>query len=89
MDELVLKRSMDVARMSPLFFCKHYAYTHKLLQKIMPRTISRSERMTESIVMRCTQADKAKLKLAAQEKGLDMTTFLRQLLIQNHVIDPI
>ena len=54
----------------------------------MSRTNSRSEKMDKTIIMRATAADKAALKLAAYNKGLDCSGFLRKLLIENKVIHP-
>lgn len=54
----------------------------------MSRTISRSERMDDSIRFRCTQADRAAIKSASQEAGLDVSTYIRQILIREKIISP-
>lgn len=54
----------------------------------MPRKICRSEKMTEMVRFRATMNDVSELKLAAMEKGLDVSTFIRQLLIQAKAITP-
>ena len=55
----------------------------------MARTISRSAKLTDVIYLRCTPEDKARLKMAAQEKGMDISTLLRQLLIKDRLITPL
>ena len=54
----------------------------------MPRTIARSERMEKVIVLRATTDDVAQLKLTAQGEGLDVSTYIRQLLIKAKAINP-
>lgn len=53
----------------------------------MARTISRKARMDGSIKMRAHEEDIANLKLKAQAQGLDVSTFLRQVLIKNGVLN--
>ena len=55
----------------------------------MPRTISRSERMDESIVLRATRDDKSRIKLEAQKRGMDVSTFIRMVLIKENIINPL
>lgn len=55
----------------------------------MPRTVSRSEPMNESIVFRGTANDKAQVKLAAQQQGMDTSAFIRYLLIKEKIINPL
>lgn len=55
----------------------------------MPRTISRSERMDESIVLRATRDDKTRIKLEAQKRGMDVSTFIRMVLIRENLINPL
>ena len=45
--------------------------------------------MTEKIVMRAHLEDVTNIKLAAMNEGLDVSTFLRQLLIRNKIISPV
>ena len=54
----------------------------------MPRTNSRFERMDRTIVFRATTDDVAQLKLTAQGEGMDVSTFIRQLLIKAKAINP-
>ena len=49
----------------------------------------RGDLMDEKIVLRCTKADKAMLRLRAQEKGIDTSTMLRMLLIREHLMEPV
>ena len=55
----------------------------------MAMTVKRGSAMNESLVLRCTLADKAQLKLAAQQEGLSVSDLVRRLLIQNRYIDAI
>ena len=55
----------------------------------MARTISRKSKMNERIVIRGTEEDMANIKLAAQEKGMDCSTLIRQLLIKERIINPL
>jgi hypothetical protein len=45
--------------------------------------------MRESASIRLTTKDKCELKLAAQREGLDMSGYLRKVLIQNNIISPL
>ena len=55
----------------------------------MSRTISRKTKMTERLVIRATAEDLANVKLAAQQKGMDSSTLIRQLLIEQKIIQPL
>lgn len=55
----------------------------------MPRTIARSEKMSERMVLRCTPSDIAALRLAAQNKGLDVSALVRMLLIKERILEPL
>ena len=55
----------------------------------MPRTISRSERMNNRVTFRATESDVASMKLAAQKKGVDISTMIRMILIQEKIISPL
>ena len=55
----------------------------------MPRHITRSERMDTTFVFRCTEQDRAELKLASQKMGMDMSGFIRYILIKEKVITPV
>ena len=52
----------------------------------MARTISRSEKMDKVIVLRATESDRAAVKLAAQQRGMDCSGLIRQLLIKEKII---
>lgn len=54
----------------------------------MPRTNSRSERMDRTIAIRATTNDVIQLKLTAQGEGMDVSTFIRQMLIKAKAINP-
>ncbi len=54
----------------------------------MSREISRATKMDKVIVLRATQDDKSALKLAAMKQGLDCSGFIRKLLIEHKVLDP-
>ena len=54
----------------------------------MARTNSRSAKMSSSIKFRAHETDVANLKLAAQRQGLDVSTFLRQILIRERILSP-
>lgn len=56
---------------------------------IMPRTITRAHHMRSSATIRLTEKDKAELKLHAQRKGLDVSSFIREVLIQANIITPL
>ncbi len=53
----------------------------------MARTIARRMAMDKTIKMRAHDEDVANIKLAAQRKGLDVSTYLRQLLIKEGVLN--
>ena len=55
----------------------------------MPRQITRGEKMDNTFVFRCTEKDRVELKLAAQNMGMDMSGFVRYLLIKEKVITPV
>ena len=55
----------------------------------MPRTIARSERMDRQIIFRGTEADVANLKIAAQERGIDVSALIRTTLIKERLINPV
>jgi len=55
----------------------------------MARTNSRSTKMEVAITFRGTEEDKINIKLAAQRSGLDLSGFIRQLLIRERVITPL
>jgi len=55
----------------------------------MARTIDRGEKMDESIIIRATAKDRAQLKLFAQSRGLNSSAVIRNLLIENKIIDPL
>ena len=54
----------------------------------MARTNSRSQKMERIFGMRFHEEDFANLKLAAMERGMDISGFVRQLLIKEKVINP-
>ena len=54
----------------------------------MTRTTTRRDRMTASLTIRATQGDISRIKLAAQELGIDASSYIRKLLIENKVIMP-
>ena len=51
------------------------------------RTIDRSAKADQTLVMRLTIKDKIQLKLYAQEQGDNVSNCVRRLLIQNRIID--
>ena len=53
----------------------------------MSRTIDRSEKMMQSIVLRATPADKQKLKEYAQSKGTNCSNLIRMMLIEAGIIN--
>ena len=55
----------------------------------MPRTITRNSRMDKSITFRATPEDVVNLKKAAQEVGMDNSGFIRSMLIQKNINNPI
>ena len=52
----------------------------------MAKTIARNAPMDSKIVLRGTELDKLNLKKAAKATGVDVSTFLRLLLIREGVI---
>jgi uncharacterized protein (DUF1778 family) len=54
----------------------------------MARPNTRSSKMSTPITFRGTEEDKQKLISAAKSKGLDMSGFIRQLLIREGVLSP-
>ena len=55
----------------------------------MAKTIARSSAMGTRIVFRGTEKDKARIVDAARASGMDLSNFLRQLLIREGVITPL
>ena len=55
----------------------------------MARNYARSGPMTESIRIRATQKDKTELTIAAQNMGMDVSGFVRYILIKEKVINPV
>ena len=55
----------------------------------MARTITRGQPMTGKIAIRATEDDIASLKLEAMKTGLDVSAFVRQLLIKEKIIKPL
>ena len=53
----------------------------------MARTICRKARMDGAIKLRAHQEDIANVKLQAQAQGLDVSTFIRQILIKQGVLN--
>ena len=51
------------------------------------RTIDRSAKADQSLVVRMTVKDKIQLKLHAQQKGDNVSNVVRRLLIENKIID--
>ena len=45
--------------------------------------------MNRRIMLRCTESDMADLKVAAQERGLDVSGMLRSILIKEKVLSPL
>ena len=45
--------------------------------------------MDADIKLRATQKDKAQIKIKAQAVGKDVSAYLRDVLIKNHIIDPV
>lgn len=75
-------------RESSLLFGKHYYYTI-ITPKKMARTNSRSTKMNRQFIMRCHDEDLANLKLAAAERGVDVSSLIRQTLIKERLINPV
>ena len=55
----------------------------------MPRSISRSEPIDQLIVFRGSHKDKAELKINAQKQGMDMSAYIRHILIKEKAISAI
>lgn len=53
----------------------------------MARTICRKAPMKGAIKMRAHEEDIANIKLAAMNMGLDVSTFIRQVLIKQGIIN--
>ena len=53
----------------------------------MAKPSIRGAKMDEKLVIRCTLADKAKLNLLAQRRGIDRTTLIRMTMIEQGLID--
>ena len=53
------------------------------------RTIDRSMKADQSLVVRLTVKDKAQLKLYAQSTGDNVSAVVRRLLIENRIIEPL
>ena len=52
------------------------------------RTPIRDERMDDRVILRCTPEDKKLIKQAARNEAMDMSAFLRAILIKQNVINP-
>lgn len=55
----------------------------------MSRTITRAAHMNASATIRLTQRDKAELKIAAQKEGIDVSAFIRKVLINSNILTPL
>ena len=55
----------------------------------MPRTNARATKMTNTISIRATADDVAQIRLKAQRRGMDLSAYLRDLLIRNQIINPL
>jgi uncharacterized protein (DUF1778 family) len=55
----------------------------------MARTTTRGAHLTDSLIIRISPEDKASIKLAANKVGLDVSNFIRQMLIREKVLSPI
>lgn len=53
----------------------------------MARYNTRSHKMDQRIVIRGHVEDVAKIKLSAMKQGMDMSGFIRQILIKERIID--
>ena len=47
----------------------------------------RGAKQTESLVMRCTEQDKAKIQLLADKEGTSISSVIRKALIDAQIID--
>ena len=54
----------------------------------MARTNSRATKMDKVIVFRATESDRAAVKLAAMQRGLDCSGLIRALLIREKILTP-
>ena len=52
----------------------------------MANKAQRGVRMMDSFVFRCSTQDKAQLKMMAQEKGMSVSGFIRDILIRQRVL---
>ena len=52
----------------------------------MANKATRGEKMMDSFVFRCSTQDKAQLKMMAQEKGMSVSGFIRDILIRQRVL---
>ena len=50
-------------------------------------TSTRGEKQTESIVLRCTESDKSKIQLLADQQGTSISDIIRRTLIDAQIID--
>ena len=55
----------------------------------MARHYARSSPMNEFIKLRATAKDKAEVALKAQELGMDSSAYIRYILIQQKIIQPL
>ena len=55
----------------------------------MARTTTRGAHLKDSLIIRISPEDKANIKLAANKVGLDVSNFIRQMLIREKVLPPI
>ena len=53
----------------------------------MSRTIMRKHSMNKFIRLRAHEEDVANLKIRAQQKGMDVSAYVRQLLIEQGVLN--
>ena len=51
-------------------------------------TNQRGEKQDEVIMFRCAPTDKANIKLAANKQGLNVSGFIKSLLIEARIIEP-
>ena len=52
----------------------------------MANKATRGEKMMDSFVFRCSTQDKAQLKIMAQERGMSVSGFIRDILIRQRVL---
>ena len=79
---------MKIAGKSNPYLAVHNNHFNYFTKKIVARTISRSTPMDHKFQLRCKEADKAAIKIAAQAQGLDCSTFIRWILIKERVLTP-